>query len=412
MDSPGVLAPVNTSFLEEAKVVLQEVRTSLATLVGAVGANPTQPQEIARRFGLDKTLTWKIARVICDDDTLAAAVHVPGRASVRNLVDALEKGGASLESTAPVLAAMDRFERLIATHAGDRGTFEVMLGSASDGLARRRGETARKMFYQGCSAIWGVQARVHTSLHFVAPNQASDELLDLGVIAGFVDFRRLRPDVPWAVARRSTFTHDGKPQSMGSTVPMDPNLSPADPPILKQFSSTPVPPLRQTPGQNNITRFELTEGPIGNTAAATCMLGWIARGESNKYRTGSDVYGEHIVRLSTPVEVLYHDLYIHRSLGFAMKPDIFIYSDLPGGPTFPYDGLERGRLPVMEDVIDLGEGPPNAAAADLPNYRQMVTFAAERMGWSLNDFHGFRFRLKFPPIPTLCLYRYGLAERE
>jgi len=401
----------STPFVEEAKVVLQEVRTSLATLVGSVGANPTQPQEIARRFGLDKTLTWKIARVICDDDTLAAAVHVPGKASIRNFVDVLEKKGATSAATQPVLAAMDRLEDLIATHSGDRGTFEVMLGSASDELAKKSGETARKMAYQGCSAIWGVRARVHTSLHFVAPNRESDRLLDLGVIAGFCDFRRLRSDVAWAVARRATLTTSGVPQSMGSIVPMAPDLVPADSPILKQFSSTPLPDLRQTQGQGNMTRFELTEGPIGNTAAATCILGWVARGISSRYATDDDIYGEHVVRLSTPVEVLYHDLYVHRDLAFAMKPEIFIYSDLPGGPTFPYDGLERGKLPVMEDVIYLGEGPPNAAAADIANYRQMVDFAAERMGWSLNDFHGFRFRLKYPPIPTLCLYRYPLIQK-
>jgi hypothetical protein len=401
----------STPFVEEAKVVLQEVRTSLATLVGSVGANPTQPQEIARRFGLDKTLTWKIARVICDDDTLAAAVHVPGKASIRNFVDVLEKKGATSAATQPVLAAMDRLEDLIATHSGDRGTFEVMLGSASDELAKKSGETARKMAYQGCSAIWGVRARVHTSLHFVAPNRESDRLLDLGVIAGFCDFRRLRSDVAWAVARRATLTTSGVPQSMGSIVPMAPDLAPADSPILKQFSSTPLPDLRQTQGQGNMTRFELTEGPIGNTAAATCILGWVARGISSRYATDDDIYGEHVVRLSTPVEVLYHDLYVHRDLAFAMKPEIFIYSDLPGGPTFPYDGLERGKLPVMEDVIYLGEGPPNAAAADIANYRQMVDFAAERMGWSLNDFHGFRFRLKYPPIPTLCLYRYPLIQK-
>jgi hypothetical protein len=219
------------------------------------------------------------------------------------------------------------------------------------------------MAYQGCSAIWGVRARVHTSLHFVAPNRESDRLLDLGVIAGFCDFRRLRSDVAWAVARRATLTTSGVPQSMGSIVPMAPDLAPADSPILKQFSSTPLPDLRQTQGQGNMTRFELTEGPIGNTAAATCILGWVARGISSRYATDDDIYGEHVVRLSTPVEVLYHDLYVHRDLAFAMKPEIFIYSDLPGGPTFPYDGLERGKLPVMEDVIYLGEGPPNAAAA-------------------------------------------------
>jgi len=402
---------LNAPFVEEAKVVLQAVRTSLATLVDSMGANATQPQEISRRFGVDKTLTWKIARVICDDDTLAAAVHVPGRASMRNFVDVMERNGASGETTAAVLDAMDRLERLIATHSGDRGTFEVMLGSASQQLARKSGETARRMAYQGCSAIWGVRARVHTSLHFVAPSATSADVLDLAVIAGFEDFRRLRPDVAWSVARRATLTTAGQPQAMGTIVPMDPALSPTDPPILTQFSSTPAPELRQTQGQHNITRFELTEAPIGNTGATTCILGWVARGISGRFKSEGDDYGEHIVRLSTPVEVLYHDLYVHRSLAFAMKPEIFIYSDLPGGPTFPYDGMDRGKLPVPEDVIDLGEGPPNAAAADLPDYRQMVDLAAHRMGWSLSDFHGFRFRLKFPPIPTLCLYRYPLADR-
>jgi hypothetical protein len=206
-------------------------------------------------------------------------------------------------------------------------------------------------------------------------------------------------------------TTAGVPQSMGSIVPMDPLLAPTDSPILKQFSSSPLPALRQTQAQGNITRFELTEGPIGNTGSATCILGWVARGISGKYKAEGDTFGEHIVRLSTPVEVLYHDLYVHRDLAFAMRPEVFIYSDLPGGPTYPYDGLDRGQLPVMEDMVDLGEGPPNAAAADLPNYRQMVDFGVERMGWTLKDFHGFRFRLRFPPIPTLCLYRYELADR-
>lgn len=370
-----------------------------------------QPQEIARRFGLDKTLAWKIARVICDDDTLAAAVHVPGRASVKNFVEVLGRKGAKAEATAPVLAAMDRLEQLIERHSGDRGTFEVMLGNASEELMRKRGEAARKMAYQGASAIWGVRARVHTSLHFVAPSVGSEDLLDLAVVAGFVDFQRLRPDVAWSVARRATLSTKGDPQTFGTIVPMDPSLTREEPPILKQFSSTPTPEIRQTQAQGNITRFELTEGPIGNTAAATCILGWIARGISHRYRSEGDEYGEHIVRLSTPVEVLYHDLYVHRSLGFAMNPEVHVYSDLPGGPTFPYDGLDRGKLPVMEEVVDLGEGPPNAAAADLPNYRAMVDYAAEGMGWTLRDFHAYRYRQRFPPIPTLCLYRYALLQR-
>jgi hypothetical protein len=410
MDRPEQ-RPSSKVFVEEAKVALQELRTTLGGLVRSVGANPVQPQEISRQFGLDKTLTWKVARVICDDDSLAAAAHVPGRASVRNFVETLERHGAPSASAAAVLAAMDRFEHLVATHSGDRVTFEVMLGGASKDLGKRRGESARKLFYQGASAIWGVQARVHVSLHFVAPSAADEGLLDLAVVAGFLDFRRLRPDAAWTVAARATATSDGTPQAHRGIGPMSSDADPAGPPILARFCSDPLPKLRATPGRHNITRFELAEGPVGNTAAADCVLGWIARGEVNRYRAPGDEYGEHIVRLSTPVEVLYHDLYVHRSLGFAMSPSMHVYSDLPGGPTFPFDGMERGLLPIAEDLIDLGESPPNASAADISSYRQMVGYAVERLGGSLNDFHGFRFRLKYPPIPALALYRYRLPDR-
>lgn len=399
-----------SAFVEEAKGVLHDLRSALAGLVAAVGADATQPQEIARRFGLDKTLTWKIARVICDDDTMASAVHVPGRSSVRNLVETLGRNGAPTESTTLVQDAMDRLEQLIETHCGDRRTFEVMLGGSSNGAASKQAENARKMFYQGASAIWGVQARVHASLHFVAPSE-DESKLDLGVIAGFLGFRRLRADVPWTVASMSTFVQDGTPKEHQALRPMDPGLRPGSAPLLKRFCTSPEPQLRETPGRNSTTRYELAEGPIGNTAATNCILGWVAGGEVCRYRSPGDLIGEHVVRLSTPVEVLYHDLYVHRSLGFAMNPTIHLYSDLPGGPIFPYDGPERGRLPVLDEVVDLGENPPNASAADIPNYRQMVSFGAEQMGWTLNDFRGFRFRLKYPPIPTLAVYRYDLPEK-
>jgi hypothetical protein len=400
------------SFIAEAKWAMGEVRRTLAALVDAVGANPQQPQEMSRRFGLDKTLTWKIARFICDDDMLAAAVHLPGKSSVKNLVEAMVRNGAPMDAGDPVLEAMERFEALVASHSGDRETFEVMLGSASNELAKKRGETSRRQLYQGGGAVWGVQARVHVSLHFVAPCQTSPDRLDFGVVCGFVDFRRLRSDVSWSVARRSAFTQDGTHTVSPDLHPMDETLDRDAAPLIRRFCSNPVPELSPArTSTSNITRFEIPPGPIGHQAAATCILGWIARNEAAMYRTDGDTIGEHIVRLSTPAEILYHDLYVHRSLGFAMNPQPRLYSDLPGGPIYPFDGLNAGLLPVTEDVIDLGIAPTMAMTSDIPNYREMVGLAIERLGWKQSEFHGFRLRLRYPPIPALALLRYDLPER-
>jgi hypothetical protein len=40
----------------------------------------------------------------------------------------------------------------------------------------------------------------------------------------------------------------------------------------------------------------------------------------------------------------------------------------------------------------------------------MVRSVFERMGWRESEFHGFRFRLRYPRIPTLAVWRYDLPE--
>lgn len=411
-DQLKVSRPEQGSFIAEAKGAMGEIRRTLAVLVDAAGADVRQPQEIARRFGLDKTLTWKITRFVCDDDMLAAAVHLPGRSSVRNLVDAMVRGGAPEETGQIVLRAMDRFEELVRLHSGDRETFEVMLGSASSELARKRGEVARKQLYQGGSAVWGVKAHAHLSVHFVAPSKGDPDRLDLGVVCGFVGFRRLRPDVSWTVARRSTFIRDGTPQPSPNISPMDEALDRNDPPLLSRFCSRPLPELAQArPMAGNITRFEIQPGPIGHNSEANCILGWIARSESCRYASPGDEFGEHLVRLSTPVEVLYHDLYVHNDLDFAMNPEPLVYSDLPGGPIYPYDGLEAGVLPVVDELVDLGVPPTLANSTDIRNYREMVAYAVERLGWRQSDFRGYRMRVRYPPFPAIGMLRYSLPAR-
>jgi hypothetical protein len=403
--APAMTAP---GFIEDAKGVLQQVRNSLNALVDAVGADASQPQEMARRFSLDKTLAWKIARVVGSEDTWSAAAHIPGRAGVRTFIDALERAGAPRQRAESVREAMDSFEALIERHSGDRDTFEIMLGGISDQMARKQGETFRKMAYLGNSAIWGVQARVHLSTHFMSPSRKAADMLDYAAITGLTDFRRLRHDVPWAVSSRMTYTDEGKARDNGFHFPpMDPAVGPSEPPILREFCSTPTPELRAV-HTNNATRFEFTEGPVGHTASSTCALGWLILAGSSRYRTSDDRFGESATTVNTPVETLYLDVYVHRDLDFP-TPKLLAYSRMPGGPSYPHDGA-RGQLPVTEEITDLG-CPPDVIVPGVPRYGQMVAYATERLGYPAREFHGFRFRLRYPPVPSLVLYRFELPER-
>jgi hypothetical protein len=166
--------------------------------------------------------------------------------------------------------------------------------------------------------------------------------------------------------------------------------------------------MRAVQAANNTTRFEFTEGPIGNTASATCAVGWLMMSTASRYRTPEDQYGECTCNANTPVETLYHDVYVHRDLNFPL-PKLLLYSRMPGGPTYPYDG-RHGQLPVTEDITDLGS-PPDTMVPGLPRYGRMVSYATERLGWPLRDFRGFRLRLRYPPVPSMVLFRFDLPEK-
>ena len=40
-----------------------------------------------------------------------------------------------------------------------------------------------------------------------------------------------------------------------------------------------------------------------------------------------------------------------------------------------------------------------------------VAFGAKCLGGKPEDFHGFRFRIKYPPIPTVAFLRHPLMQR-
>lgn len=399
------------TFAQEAREVLTGIRRALADLVGSAGADPTQPQELSRRFGLDKTLSWKITRIICEDEATDLVRLMPGKNGMKIFVDAMERGGAPADRARVVHGAMDDLERFIEVHSGDRETFEIMLGGTSKDVARRRNEALRKQAFMANSGIWGVRARAQLSLHFCTPKKDDPETLVLGIICGLIDFSRLRPDAPWSVASISHFAGDNVPYEACGDQPMDPTVKVGEPPLLSTFCSDPTPVLRQASSSNGRMRYEFTEGAVGNTAAATALLGWISKDNACRFRTDLDTTGEHLSHLNTPVEIAYHDLYLHRDCVPQVKPELLLYSQMPGGPLYPRDGVEHGLLRNHEDMIDLGASPPDTTTPGLPRYREIAEFGAKSMGYNLREFQGYRMRLRYPPIPTLATFRYPLPER-
>ena len=118
-------------FEQHCRSALAGLRTALAELYETCGARADVPQDVARRFGIHRTPSWKASRIIRAKDALTLCQHLPGASGLLILVEAFREAGAPEAVANAVLAASDEFESMLATHAGERGTLEWML----DGLA-------------------------------------------------------------------------------------------------------------------------------------------------------------------------------------------------------------------------------------------------------------------------------------
>ncbi|MFH2115354.1 MAG: hypothetical protein ABIJ86_12695, partial [Spirochaetota bacterium] len=324
----------------------------------------------------------------------------------------LQKAGAPPRSVAAVRKAMKDFDQMVETHAGDRTTLEMMLGNLTRDGGRQRNESHRKLAYLGNSATFGVQARVQVIVNIIAPSKVKDKV-DLAWVTGLVDFRRLRYNIPWAVAMARKFETDGGGLDLGTIEPLDPEITgPDSVPLLKEFCSKPIPEVRQVSVSNDMLRYEIGEGSVGNTAAVTCIVGLFGRAFVTRYRYGSNTLGEHIGRLGTPVELLIHDLFVHQDLSYAFSPEISLYNQLPCAPAYPASGRDQGLLPVHEKVIELGQGLSGILTSEFPTYKSMIKSVYDRLNWKAEKFHGFRFKMRYPPIPSLAVLRYDLVDER
>ncbi len=402
--------PPIRAFEAEIRVATTKIRRALSALLEDVQIDISNAMAAARLLGLDKNLTWKIARVVREDDPAVAIQHFPGRSGLDIFLRRLTDQGASAALVKAAREAYVEFNRVVELHAGDRETLEMMMGSVSQDSQRQRAENHRKYAFRGNGAIWGVQARVQTSTHIVAPSEDED-LVDLAIISGLVDLKRLRSDVAWAVATVRCIADDGSARAPGVPEPLDPHgLAPNGVPLMPAFCSRPIPELRAIGGPEETLRHELTEGPIGNTAAVTCVTGWLYRNSAPRFRTDDDRFGENFVSLSTPVEVAYHDVFLHRSLDFAAQPIAALYSQLPGSMAFPHGQRDRGLLPLHETLVQLGT-PPDVGMSEVSHYPRLVECGVERLGWALSDFVGFRLKIRYPPIPSAAVVRYPLPPK-
>lgn len=392
----------------ESRSALQGVRHALIELYAAVSADPQSPQEVARRFGINRNLTWKLSRVITAKDPFSALNHLPGQQGLDLALDAFTKQGAPNAAIESVHEAIKRFAHVVDTHAGDRDQFELTLESM--GLFEReyRMETGRELAFRGNSMIWGVQARTRLCTVVMAPETATTT--SVAYWGGVVDFRRLRPSARWRLFRSRISDDEGRKIENANIEEIE-TKQPGDPPMfIREFSSPNVPEI-ETCDSPEGCEFVLPGGPVGKLGAFDCYYGYVLR-DLPTYRTERDHFGSFAVAVTMPTETLLFDLVLHRDCKLDATPEFLVYGFPHGGADHPAWQTQQNLLPISADILELAGPPPAVVTPLVPKYNHMMSRIYARMGWNPQEFRGFRFRLAYPPMSSLAVVRWPLPERE
>jgi hypothetical protein len=414
-DSSIVDPPDQDQFDTQLRSALGQVRGALSRIFAAISANVRQPRSISRQFGLDKSLAWKLASVVSETDPYSAVLNMPGKEAIGIFCRVMSGLGVPASALDSLREAVESYQRVVNTHCGDRATLEMIASAASAERSPKQGQQQlnfRRSMFRSASAVFGVQARVHVSSHYLAPNRDDEEMVDIAVVSGLVDFRRIRSDVTWAVSTMRVIERPGSATDLSGREPLDPNYSKyGKAPLMCDFCSDPLPKLSVIESGKDIRKLMLPAGPVGTGKSTTLYTGWITRKVCSRWAETTDDDSEHFVSLSTPVETVIHDFFMHRDLAYARNPAVCLYNQLPCAHAYPNGPRDSGLLPLYEKIQDLSGLPPRPITPDLSDYPRLTDQVFERMGYRAEDFFGVRIQISYPPIPSMLLYRYPLPNR-
>lgn len=379
-----------------------ELRAALLDLYKAVGADPSQPQDVARRFRVNKNLTWKAAKVLEEEDVFVAASSLPGSSGLEILIKSLaEKGGAPRALVQKAREAGEAFDRMVEAHTDDRANMELVLDAMGGGdkpLLR-----SRMLAFRGASGIWGLQSQTQVVARFMAPSRTRSGFLDQTMVTGWTDVRRLRPIEAWPLFHSDVRNDDGT--SFGPDPRKAPITESAAPDawMMREFCAGEEPAVRTRNTEQGIS-FELANGPVGRSGEFTCFFGYFFPGAVPRHADVHNTFGEFRHMVTIPARSFLLDLFVHREVNEALAMTVEAYGNLRAADLKPEPAL---RIPMSETLIDMGVNP-RVATPLVDRYPELVDRAIGRGGWSLADFRLLRLRYEFPPMNATMSIRYPL----
>jgi len=393
-----------SNFSQNAVICVRHTQAAFADLLMHAGLGGARPTTVGRVLGLDKTLAWKVSRFSETADPLKAVKHIPGASGVEIVLKAAKANGIHEDQITAVREANQAFQTFVRQVAGDRRSFEAML--AAGGQSEKIDLEERRAFYRSGSVIWGVRAKVQFLTLCLKPSPTNPDRIDVLQLSGFYDFARLRSNVPWIIRRLWVSESNDKNGSEFRREPLytqEPGCNAL--PMIPEFCSTPIPKINQFTDSNGVLYDEIAPGPVGNPGALTCVSGELYHSAFPMHWSPENTFGRYELMLTTPVEAVVFDVYLHSSLRQFGDFEQTMFGLLEDRP-----GLGRGKshnspmfAPEASLKLNHPSSPTITQCSKIRDYSRLINSSLKQADWgSIDEFRGYRSEIDFPPTPV-CL---------
>lgn len=395
-----------------AHQALAAVKGALHTVIASFPRPATGPSELARRLDIHQTLAWKILRIAGSHDLFLDVQYLPGVEGIEIFLAAAQAAGIDATLLAPVRAAVGEFQLLVETYAGDRASLEQMLSALSeDQRVQADSRPFRKAGFRCACSMLGAKAGVRV-LSKVLHSSADGRTMDIALIRGFINMRRIRPGAPIPLARVVVLDNDGSARRESAAEPIDPSGVHAGVPLLGAFCSNPLPQIRIGMGPDGTPEHQLADAPVGERAATTVYSGEVRLAAASRFRDEHNLVSNTAVSIRLPIERLVIDVWVHRELGFETAPAALLFGELCGTPWYKQVARHADRLPLAERPVTLGSGLGRARLSDAPAYVDVMRFGFARLGWNPEEFLLHRLSVEYPMVGTALVMQLPLPMHQ
>jgi hypothetical protein len=176
------------------------------------------------------------------------------------------------------------------------------------------------------------------------------------------------------------------------------STDPNGPPIIAEFCSTPLPPVREL-RLGNYRQYVLPGEEIGNRSKVDIFTGLVLHNIAPLYRGPVDpprrTGGAHLVEV--PTKTMLMDLFVDQATVPLKDPHVLVHRTGQRGGVDPNDPIrEIDRVKSGESIQVLGIGPERFGALEVAHYPEIIRYLCDQFGLDSSRLVGHRCRVQYP----------------